>query len=511
MGAMIQTVAAAWMMTALTGNAQQVALIQTFTTLPMMLLSLPSGALADIYDRRRLMLVAQLGMLIVAVGLSVMTFAALTTPTMLFAATFLIASGTCLHSPAWQASIIDVVDREELDSAASLNSAGFNVARSIGPAAGGIIVASAGVATAFAINAFSYLALILTLLAWRKPPTERHLPPEQVGSAVVAGLRFVVLSPSLRAVIVRAGAFGMAGSGIWALTAIYARNALGGDASTFGILLGGFGLGAIGGAIGRARLGKSRERIVRLGSLVFGISAIGLSFTTALAPAIALMFCCGAAWVTVLTSLSVSVQILTPRWVVGRAIAINQVCIFAGMAFGSWLWGSIAESSSVNTAYLVSGGFTLGTLILSFPFRLVSQEDIDLTPARSTPVDDRTDAIDANEGPIVVTIEYNVRPKNAERFTSTIREIGQMRKRNGAQRWAIHQDMDQPTRWIERFHSATWIDHLRRQVRPTKADQMLQQTIAQLHEGPIKVSRMIERTRAPRERGKRAPILQWPF
>src|SRR4051794_19576855 len=241
-GGLIQTVAAAWMMTALTGDAQMVALVQTCATLPMMLISLPAGALADIYERRNIMLVAQILMLVVALGLTVLTALALTTPLILLVATFLIGSGTALNAPAWQASMQDQVPRDQVEAAASLNSVGFNVARSVGPATGGLIVAVAGVAAAFAVNALSYIGLIVTLLAWKRPANERLLPPEAVPQAILAGIRFVAFSPGLVAVLIRAVTIGLCGSSIWALTAILARDGLGGGPATFGLLLGGFGM-----------------------------------------------------------------------------------------------------------------------------------------------------------------------------------------------------------------------------------------------------------------------------
>lgn len=492
-GGLIQTVAAAWMMTALTGNAEMVALVQTCATLPMMLISLPAGALADIYERRNIMLVAQLTMLLVASVLTGLTLAEITTPIVLLAATFLIAAGTALHAPAWQASMYDQVPREALESAASLNSMGFNMARSLGPATGGLLVAAFGVAAAFAVNAVSYLGLIATLLTWKRPPRERLLPPEGVGQAIMAGIRFVSLSPALIAVLVRAGTFGLCGSGIWALTAILARDALDGGPAVFGLLLGGFGAGAVVGAILRAAIPMTRERLTKTCTFAFGTSAILLGLSHHLALSILLMAVAGGAWVMVLTGLSVTVQFIAPRWVVGRAIAINQISIFAGMAFGSWFWGFVANALNVELAFIASGVAMLASLMLAFVFPLTTDEAPDLTPARSQPIDDLQGPVGANDGPIVVTIEYRVRPANFRAFVVAMEDLGRIRRRNGAHRWTLHQDMDDPTRWVERFHSLTWIDHLRRQTRHTLADQTVHDRVAALREEPLVVNRMLER------------------
>lgn len=491
-GGLIQTVAAAWMMTAVTGDAQMVALVQTCATLPMMLISLPAGALADIYERRNIMLVAQLGMLTVAAGLTALTALSLTTPFVLLAATFMIGAGTALHAPAWQASLQDQVPRSHVEAAASLNSVGFNVARSLGPAIGGLIVALAGVAAAFAVNALSYLGLIATLLAWKRPPRDQLLPPEGVPQAIRAGIRFVALSPALVAVLVRTGTFGLCGSAVWALPAILAKDALGGGPATFGLLLGGFGIGAVIGAFVRAALPIGRDRLVKTCCLAFGIAAILIGLSHNLYLSMALMGVAGGAWVMALTGLSVAVQFIAPRWVAGRAMSLNQVSVFAGMAIGSSFWGYIARDFDVRTAFIASGCAMLTTLLLALVLPLTDEEQLDLTPTRTRPIDDLEGPVGPNDGPIVVTILYQVAPENFRAFVAAMDDLGRIRRRNGAHRWTLHQDVDEPTRWVERFHSLTWLDHLRRQTRHTHADQAVSDRVRSLHEGPTIIYRMLE-------------------
>jgi quinol monooxygenase YgiN len=349
------------------------------------------------------------------------------------------------------------------------------------------------VASACALTALSYVGLIATLLLWKQEKTPPVLPPERVPQAIMAGLRFVALSPGLIAVMVRAGAFGLCGSAVWALTAILARETLNGGPGTFGLLLGGFGFGAVVGAFVRASLDITRERLTLLCSLTFGISAIALGLSTYLWLSILFMALAGGAWVMTLTSLSVTVQFIAPRWVVGRAIALNQVCIFAGMAFGSWFWGFIATHSHVEMAFIASGAAMLASLLLVFLFPLSSDSAPDLTPARLHPLDNLHGPVAANDGPVVVTIDYQVRPHNFDAFVAAMEELGRIRRRNGAHRWTLHQDVDEPTRWVERFHSMTWIDHLRRQTRSTRADQYILDRIAELRDGDIKVHRLLER------------------
>lgn len=493
LGATIQTVGAAWMMASLTNDAQMVALVQTFASLPMMFISLPAGALADIYDRRRIMLLAQVGMLLASAGLAGLSLAGYASPAVLLLATFIIGAGMALHGPSWQASVPEMVPQDAFETAVGMNAVGFNLSRSIGPATGGLIVATAGAAAAFALNALSYLAMIISILLWRRPPKPALLPPEAVPGAIAAGLRYTALSPALIAIIVRAGIFGLCGSCVWALTAVLAREGLDSGPIAYGLLLAGFGAGAVIGALTRPFIPIGREQLVRACTLIFGISAVLLGLSGNLLVSVLLMAFAGGSWVVTLSGLGASVQIVAPRWVAGRAVAINSVVIFAGLAFGSWVWGIVASTSGVGTAFVASGAAMLASLLLAPLFPLTGDEPMDLSPARSTRPDELEGPVKPGDGPIVVTVEYRVRPENFRAFVEAAEALGRIRRRDGAHRWTLHQDVDEPTLWLERFHSATWLDHLRRQVRLTKADQAARDRVTALHEGEIVVRRLLER------------------
>ena len=249
LGGLIQSVGAAWLMTSLTGSAGLVALVQASTALPIMLFSLAAGAIADNYDKRAVMLVAQVFTIAVSVVLAGCTYFGLITPWSLLIFTFLIGCGTAVNNPAWQSSVRDMVPRQDLPQAIALSGVSMNIARSVGPALGGVIVAIAGATAAFAVNAFSYLVLILVLFRWSPELQARRLPPESLGSAMGAGIRFVAMSPRIRMVLVRTFVFGLAGSAVQALMPLVARDLVGGGPATFGLLFGAFGIGAIGGGL----------------------------------------------------------------------------------------------------------------------------------------------------------------------------------------------------------------------------------------------------------------------
>ncbi|MCE6960009.1 MFS transporter [Cereibacter sphaeroides] len=500
-GGLVQAVGAGWMMTELTHSPGMVALVQASTTLPIMLFSLPSGALADSLNRRRIMLTAQVFMLAASAGLALAAFAGLLTPWLLLTFTFLIGVGVALHNPSWQASVGDIVPRADLPSAVALNSMGFNLMRSVGPALGGLIVAAGGAAAAFAINAASYIPLCLALFLWRPDYAPRRLPREALGSAVAAGLRYVSMSPVLLKVLFRGFLFGLAAVSLLALLPIVARDLVGGGAFTYGVLLGCFGFGAIGGALLGARLRERfrNETIVRGGFLGFAAALVALSLSRDLWLSGLVLLPAGASWVLSLSLFNVSVQLATPRWVVGRALALYQTATFGGMAAGSLLWGQAAEAGGVAQALAWAAGVLLvGALVgLRIPLPAFGMQDLD--PLNRFVEPDLPVDLRLRSGPIVVTVEYDIAPANIEPFLAAMADRRRIRIRDGARQWVLLRDLERPGIWAESYHVATWADYLRHHERRTKADAEVTDRLLALHEGPGKprVRRMIERQTVP--------------
>lgn len=501
-GGLIQSVGASWLMTTLTPSSQMVALVQASTALPILLLSLWSGAVADNLDRRRVMLAAQGFMLLASVTLATLAFIGWITPWLLLGFTFLIGCGAALNGPAWQASVGDMVPRPTLPSAVALNSMGFNIARSLGPAIGGAIVAAAGAAAAFALNAISYVGLIAVLLRWEPPEAERTLPREPLGHAITAGLRYVSMSPGIRTVLLRAFFFGIGASAIPAMMPLVARDVIVGDSLTYGLLLGAFGIGAVGGGlmVRRLRDRMSVEWIVRAATaaMMIGSAVTGLSGTLLLTiPALAIG---GAGWVLALSNFNVTVQLSAPRWVVARALSLYQMAAFGGMAGGAVVFGSIADEYGVQTTLLVAAGVLALTILVGLARPLPAARDRNLAlrewsePETAVPVDERS-------GPIVVTIEYIIRPHDITRFLNVMHERRRIRRRDGARHWTLLRDLSEPELWIERYHVATWLDYVRHNQRRTHEDARNTRDILALHVGPTApvVHRMIERqtTRLP--------------
>lgn len=497
-GSLIQAVGASWLMTSIAPSADMVALVQTSTALPITLLSIVAGALSDIWDRRRLMLVAQTLLLTVSAVLAFVAWRGLVTPWMLLGFTFLIGCGGALYGPAWQSSVGEQVPRELVPQAVALNSLGFNIARTVGPAIGGAIVASFGPPAAFLLNAFTYFALIAVLVSWKRPETVRHLPPESLGTAVMSGLRYARLSPDLVTIFVRGFVFGVLGSSIWALMPLIARDLVQGGAVTYGVLLGAFGGGAVVGALTSAqlRVRYSNEAVVRLGTIAFGVGTCGAGLSSWLWVTMISLFLAGAAWVLVLSTFNTSVQVSSPRWVVGRSISIYQALTFGGLAIGSWLWGVAAHEFGLREVLIDSGLAMLASLLIGHWMRVPQSEVLDLDPSRRDPQvrEPKVDIV-AQSGPIVLNVEYRIAVEDQMGFLSAIREVARIRRRDGARGWTLQQDMDDPERWIERFHSPTWLAHLRRRLRHTMADQAAEEQLRALHRGsaPPKITRYLER------------------
>ncbi|MGN7158409.1 MFS transporter [Sphingomonas sp. SAFR-052] len=495
-GGLIQSVGASWMMTSLAASPQMIALVQASTTLPIMLLSLWAGAVADNLDRRRVMLAAQGFMLSVSVALAVCAWMGLLSPWLLLCFTFLIGCGTAINGPAWQASVGDMVPRSVLPSAVALNSMGFNIARSVGPAIGGAIVAAAGAAAAFLTNAVSYIGLIAVLARWQPDYPPRTLPRETLGLAMAAGVRYVRMSPSLRTVLIRAALFGLAASAVPAMMPLVARDLVTGGPLTYGALLGAFGGGAVIGALSSVRLRRrwSPERLVRVAATALAAGAAIAAVSPVLPLTLAALVLAGAGWVSALSTFNVSVQMAAPRWVVARAVALYQMAAFGGMAAGSWLFGSIAESHGVAGALLAAAGVQMLSVVAGLRLPLRDIETANLAP-RGWETPDTEVPVEARSGPVVVTIDYRIAPQDVVAFLNVMNERRRIRRRDGAHHWALLRDLNDPELWIERYHVSTWLDYIRHNQRRTEADRANSEALLALHRGsePPRVHRMIER------------------
>ncbi|TPN54705.1 MFS transporter [Mesorhizobium sp. B1-1-4] len=496
-GGLIQGVGAAWMMTTIATSPYQVALVQASTTLPIMLFALVAGAIADSFDRRKVMLVAQTFMLVVSVLLTLFTYSGLMTPWTLLAFTFLIDSGTALNSPSWQASVGDIVPRNKVPAAVALNSMGFNLTRSVGPAIGGIIVAAAGAAAAFAANAVSYIGLIVVLARWKPQVQPSTLPRESLGAAMGAGLRYVAMSPNIGKVLVRGSAFGFSAGAVLALLPLVARDVVKGDALTYGIMLGAFGIGAVGGALISVRLRQllSSETMVRSAFAGFAVCAFNAAVShNAWQTSLGLLVG-GACWVIALSHFNVTVQMATPRWVVGRVLSVYQTATFGGIALGSWIWGIVADAHGAGTALIAAAIAMLAGGAIGLVLPLPQQQVLNLDPLNRFKEPHLALDLKPRSGPIAIMIEYIVRDEDVPEFLATMAERGRIRRRDGARNWTLARDLENPAIWIEHYHTPTWLEYVRHNGRITQADATVGERLRALHSGdePPRVRRVIER------------------
>jgi predicted MFS family arabinose efflux permease len=496
LGLLIQGVGSAWAMTQMTSSADKVALVQTALMLPVMLISMPAGAIADMYDRRVVALVSLSIALSGATALSVLAWLGLITPQSLLAFCFVVGSGMALFGPAWQSSVTEQVPTETLPSAVALNGISYNIARSFGPAIGGIIVATAGAVAAFAANAVLYIPLLIVLFLWRRTSVPSRLPRERLNRAIVSGVRYIANSPSIRIVLARTLVTGLIGGSVSALMPLVARDLLHGGAQTYGIMLGAFGMGAVVGAlnIGEIRKRLSGEAAVRACALSMGgaIAAVALSrepVVTAAALVVA-----GAVWMLSVALFNIGVQLSAPRWVAGRSLAAFQASIAGGIAIGSWGWGRLTDAAGVETALLASALLMFASpllgLWLPMPRIGARNEDAEMLADPEVQL-----ALTGRSGPLVVEIEYRVDQENARAFHHVMQDVQLSRQRNGAYGWSIARDIADPELWTERYHCPTWFDYLRQRNRATQSERALHQRAQQFHLGPdpVRVRRMLER------------------
>jgi MFS family permease len=480
-GQLILGVGVAWEMTRLTSSASMVALVQTAMMLPLMLIALPAGAIADMFDRRK---VAMLGLAIAAFFgsiLSTLAFFNLTSPCILLLFCSLIGSGVALYAPAWQSSIGEQVQADDVPAAIALGTISYNIARSFGPALGGIIVLAAGVQTAFAINAVGYLPLILAFLLWKRTQTMSRLPPERISRAIMSGVRYAFHSQTIRIVLIRVFIFGLAGATASALAPLIAKELLAGDASVYGILLGANGIGAVSGAllINFFRERVSIEKATALMAVSGGLALVLIGFSRSLPLTCFAMFLVGTTTMVTIALFNISVQISVPRWVTARAISLYTSWLTGGIAFGAWFWGEIANSWSIEIAIISSGLFMITMpifgLFLRLPKKISAAGAVLATPILNEPEVEL--AITMRSGPIVVEIEYQIKPENARAYYKAMLKIQRIHLRNGGFDWSISRDIADPKLWIERYHCPTWADYLRMRDRLTQSDMDAHSTV----------------------------------
>jgi MFS family permease len=483
-GTWIHDVGAGWLMISLSPSPLMVSLVQTAGTLPMFILALPAGALSDIFDRRKLLIVSQSWMLIVAISLALLAYLNLAGAWSLLIMTFCLSLGAAVSLPAWSAIVPELVSRADLPPALALNSMGINISRAIGPAIGGYIISSFGIHWAFLLNGVSFIIVLIILCQWKSAQKESPLPAERFISAMRLGVRFAKNSPEFKSVLYRTAAFIIPASVLWALLPLITKQLLGGDSSDYGILLTFIGVGAVFGATILPRL-KNRfsvETLVGSGIvLLAGVIAL-LGFSRNFLFDCFVMLIGGMAWLTLLSSLNVAAQTSIPSWVRARAMAIYfMLFFFGGMAGGSLIWGALATKIGIPlTLYIDSATLVLG-LVSTRSYRLSGRECLNLAPSLHWPAP--TVAIDMNQnnGPVLVTVEYKIAPTNTDEFLKTMEGVKLGRMRDGALHWGLFQDTEYPGRFVENFIVESWAEHMRQHDRVTEMDKTIQEKAWAFH------------------------------
>jgi len=482
-GTWVNDVAAAWVMAERTGSPLMVALVQSATTVPVVLLALVAGTLADIVDRRRYLLFTQGWMLLVAATLATLTALGMLTPPLLVLLTFAMGCGAAMAMPAQAAIVSELVPRPMLASAVALNSIGINIARSLGPAIGGLIVAQLGAGWAFGLNALSFAAMLWVLFNWRPDALASALPPEGFGAGLRAGVRYALRAGRLQAVLIKSAGFFFFASAVTALLPLVVRSELHGGAGTYGLLLGCIGIGAVSGALVlpslRARL--DRDLLVLLATLACALSLFGLAWLRHMALLPLAMLVNGFAWITVLSSLQIAAQTAVPAWVRARALSLYIMVFSLGMAAGGLSWGSIAQRTSIPLALtLAAVGAVIGGLLV-WRVRIAGSEELDLRPAGHWPAPELAVPVTHDRGPVLVTVEYHIDDADRAAFHALLGELGRTRRRDGAVIWGVAEDVATPGIHLEYFVTPSWIEHLRQHERVTAEDRILQEKVRALH------------------------------
>ncbi|AKN74367.1 major facilitator transporter [Streptomyces sp. PBH53] len=460
-GTWMQTVGAQWLLVG--HDAALVTLVQTASSLPVVLLALPSGVLADRYDRRGVLLAAQFAMLAVSAALAALAFRGALAPGLLLGLTFLLGCGTALMGPAWQALQPELVEREQLGQAAALGAVNMNLARAVGPALGGVVVAAMGAGWVFAFNALSYLGIAAVLLLWRRPVTPRPIArSEGLLTAVQAGRRYVRHAPGVRRVLLRTAAFVPGGAALWSLLPLVASRSLGLGSDGYGILLGVVGAGAVSGAFALPliRRGLGANGTLAAGAAVFAGTLVVLAMTRSPWLAAVALLPAGPAWIGVLSTLNAAVQQRLPGWVRGRGLAVYLVVFQGGQALTAPVWGALADGLGLTVTLLIGAGLLVACALSVRRWPLHSAEGLDPSPSDHWPVPPLVFDPGPADGPVLVSVTYRIAPENWAAFTGRMRHVARSRHRTGALTWGLFQDGGDPDRFIENYVVASWAEHL---------------------------------------------------
>ncbi len=481
-GSFMRDVASAWLATDLSSSPAAVAMIQAAATLPVFLLAIPAGVLSDILDRRRFLIVIQIALAAVSGTLAFLSWQNGLTIEILIALAFAGGIGAAMMGPTWQSIVPELVPPSTLRSAVALNALGVNIARAIGPATGGLLLAAFGAAATYCADLLSYIFVIAALIWWKRPVQPSDPLREHFFSAFRAGLRFTRAHSKLHIVLVRAAVHFAFGSSVWALLPLVAKQLLHGGAGLYGVLLGAVGAGAILGALTMPALQKrlDGDGMVLLSAIATAAVMAALSFAPPVWLALPLLLILGAAWIMALTTLGGAAQAILPNWVRGRALAVYQMVFNGALAGGSLLWGFVAQALGTPTALLIAGvGLVVAALLLN-RMRLPRGEE-DLGPARHWPEPEMADEIAHDRGPVMILIEYCIPPANRDAFLRAVHRLSEERLRDGAFSWGVMEDPANPELLTEWFLVESWAEHLRQHRRVPNADADLQRDVAGFH------------------------------
>jgi len=480
-GTWMQDVGAGWLMTSLSSSPSIVALVEAADSFPLMLLALPAGALADIVDRRRLLIAIQFYLLLVTGTLGILTLLDMVTAWMLLGFVFVLGVGNAVMLPAWSAIVPELVPHDEMPSAVALNSVAINAARAVGPAVAGVLVAAVGVWLVFVLNALSYVGILAVLLRWRREHHKSTLPAERFLTAIRVGMRFVMHTHALQVVLIRGGAFFVFASATWSLFPLIVRKELGRGPEIYGLLLTCIGIGAVGGAmlLPRVRARISRDALVAGASALYALAALALAYVQNIGLLAVAMLATGVAWISILSALQVTAQMTLPGWVRARGLASFFVVFMAGMALGSILWGQVATRIGIPAALTIAALGMVAAIGLTWRFKLGQHQVLDFRPTLDWPAPVLAETPEPDSGPVMVTIEYRVQPAKRTEFVAAMQAVREMRRRNGAYFWELFHDSADTARFVECFMDESWIEHLRQHERASVSDREIRERAKQ--------------------------------